>query len=306
MGNVRSNRIKGIGERMEITKSFALKKFKNEIGQANHFLITILIGLDGVKSEKVVKNVEFDAAWNPKDVVASANRSRVYTIKASLAWVVDCLDMYLRLCNRKPRLLSEELCDKFNATHHSVYQKYKLISDEYTISDIDKATVDLLICWRNRMIHFDADNDILEKSRDVLTTIKDEDEIINKTHMDIEQLLDSFDKKECPKFKEMAFMIKRTILFVESIDKILLDRLDVLSFLDDMLCSELKNNPQSFEGIFLTVGDKRKQKIIQFIKNCGFTKLENNSEEENKFIDYISLMSYKEAKDRLLMGTFKV
>lgn len=291
---------------MEITKSFALKKFKNEIGQANHFLITILIGLDGVKSEKVVKNVEFDAAWNPKDVVASANRSRIYTIKASLAWTVDCLDMYLRLCNRKPRLLSEELSDKFNVTHHSVYQKYKLISDEYTISDIDKAVVDLLICWRNRMIHFDADNDILEKSRNVLTTIKDEDEIINKTHMDIKQLLDSFDKKECPKFKEMAFMIKRTILFVESIDKILLDRLDVLAFLDDMLCSELKNNPQCFERIFLTVGDKRKQKIIQYIKNCGFTRLEDNSEEENKFIDYISLMSYKEAKDRLLMGTFKV
>ena len=89
---------------MKITRSYALKKFKKEIGQANHFLITILVGLDGVKSGKVEKNDEFSAAWNPKDVVASAERSRIYTIKASLAWVVDCLDMYLRLCNRKPRL----------------------------------------------------------------------------------------------------------------------------------------------------------------------------------------------------------
>ena len=88
---------------MKINKSCALKKFKNEIGQANHFLITILIELNGVKSGKVVKNDEFDVALNPRDIIASANRSRIYTIKASLAWAVDCLDMYLRLCNRKPR-----------------------------------------------------------------------------------------------------------------------------------------------------------------------------------------------------------
>lgn len=302
---MRSNRIKGTGEKMKIIKSHALKKFKKEIGQANHFLITILIGLDGIKSGTVVKNVEFDAAWNPKDVIASANRSRIYTIKASLAWVVDCLDMYLRLCNRKPRLLNEELSNKFNGTGHSVYEKYKLISNEYEVSDIDKAVVDLLICWRNRMIHFDADNDILKESRNVLTTSMNKDETIKKTHLDINQMLCSFDKRECPKFKEMAFMIKRTISFVESIDKMLLDRLDVLTVLDDMICGELKNNSQVFEGIFLTTNDKRKQKIIQFIKNCGFVELENNNEEENRFIDNISLMSYKEAKDRLLSGTFK-
>ncbi len=131
------------------------------------------------------------------------------------------------------------------------------------------------------------------------------DKIIQKTHLVINQMLRSFDKRECPKFKEMAFMIKRTISFVESIDKMLLDRLDVLTILDDVICSELKNNPQVFEYIFLTTNDKRKQKIIQSIKNCGFVALENSSEEENRFIDNISLMSYKKAKYRLLSGTFK-
>lgn len=297
---MRSSRIMGIGVKMKIIKSYALKRFKEEIGQANHFLITILIGLDGVKSGEVVKNDEFDVAWNPKDVVASASRSRIYTIKSSLVWVVDCLDMYLRLCNRKPRLLSEELSNKFNGTGHRVYEKYKLISDEYAVNDIDKAVVDLMICWRNRMVHFDADNDISRESRNILTTCINEDETTQRIHLDINQMLNSFDKNECPKFKEMAFMISRTISFVESIDKILLDRADVLTVLRDVLCNELKNNPHIFDGIFLTVGDKRRQKIIQFIKTCGFVELENNSEDENGFIDNISSISYKEAKDKLL------
>ena len=302
---MRSNRISGIGVSMKITRSYALKKFKKEIGQANHFLITILVGLDGVKSGKVEKNDEFSVAWNPKDVVASAERSRIYTIKASLAWVVDCLDMYLRLCNRKPRLLSEVLSDKFNGTGHSVYEKYKLVSDEYAVNDVDKAVVDLLICWRNRMVHFDAGNDISKESRNVVATILGEDESVKKTHLDIAQMMDSFDRKGCPRFKEMAFMTSKTISFVECLDKILLDEVDVLTALDDILSSELKRNQQIFDGIFSTVGDKRRQKIIQFIKNCGFVEIEDSSKEVNMFIDFISNISYKEAKDKLLSGTLK-
>lgn len=285
---------------MKINKSYALKKFKKEIGQANHFLITILIGLDGVKSGKVVKNDEFDAAWNPRDIIASASRSRIYTIKASLAWVVDCLDMYLRLCNRKPRLLSEELSNKFDGTGHRVYEKYKLVSDEYEVSDIDIAVVDLMICWRNKMTHFDADNDISNESRNILAASINEDETVKKIHLDSNQMINSFDQNECPTFKEMAFMISRTISFVESIDKILIDRVNVLTFLNDVLCNEFKNNPHIFHSIFSTTGDRRRKRLIQFIKNYGFVEVENNSEDEKNFIDHILRMSYKEAKDKLL------
>lgn len=51
-----------------------MKKFKREIGQANHFLITILVGLEGVKSGRIEKNIEFDVAWNSQSVIASAEQ----------------------------------------------------------------------------------------------------------------------------------------------------------------------------------------------------------------------------------------
>ena len=155
------------------------------------------------------------------------------------------------------------------------------------------------------MVHFDADNDISKESRNVVATILGEDESVKKTHLDIAQMMDSFDRKGCPRFKEMAFMTSKTISFVECLDKILLDEVDVLTALDDILSSELKRNQQIFDGIFSTVGDKRRQKIIQFIKNCGFVEIEDSSKDVNMFIDFISNISYKEAKDKLLSGTLK-
>ena len=52
-----------------------------------------------------------------------------------------------------------------------------------------------------------------------------------------------------------------------------------------------------FIAFFSTIGDRRRKRLIQFIKNCGFVEVENNSEDEKNFIDYILRLSYKEAKD---------
>jgi hypothetical protein len=41
------------------------------MGQANHFLITILIGLDEVGKGQVKKPETLDVCWNPKDVKAT-------------------------------------------------------------------------------------------------------------------------------------------------------------------------------------------------------------------------------------------
>ena len=86
---------------MDINRSIALKRFKNEIGQANHMLITIMVGLDGIVPYQVEAQEEFHTSWNPKSKEISVERSKVFVKKATMAWLVDCIDMYLRLINRK-------------------------------------------------------------------------------------------------------------------------------------------------------------------------------------------------------------
>ena len=87
-------------ERMESLKlrlSPARRHFKQRIGQVNHFLITTLIGLDGVKSKEFTLPEEFRTSWNPRSVERSAERSIRFILDASLSWVVDNLDSYFTI-----------------------------------------------------------------------------------------------------------------------------------------------------------------------------------------------------------------
>lgn len=183
---------------------------------------------------------------------------------------------------------------------HSVYRKYKLVSVECLVDDFDKAVVDLLIYWRNRMVHFDVDNDISKESRSILKKDSCKDKSVKSTHLDVSQMLQSFDDGECPKFKEMAFVIRKTISFVESIDRVLLAKVDTLSFLESVLKNEFKEKNQVFKRIFRTVGEKRRQKVMQLICTYGFVEIENNDENVKMFIDNITTISYMEAKEKLL------
>lgn len=144
---------------MKIEKSKNLKVFKKEIGQANHFLITILVGLDGIKNGNIDLNEEFRTSWNPKDRVVSTERSRAFAKKSTLAWIVDNIDMYFSMGNEEPKIMRDELITIMDKNSRSVYRKFTSIIEYYNINYIDSAFVDLIICWRNRLMHYKADNE---------------------------------------------------------------------------------------------------------------------------------------------------
>ena len=88
--------------------SYALKEFKSLAGQSNHFLITILIGLDAVENGDAEKSDDFKTSWNPKNVTSSARRSRMFSINATLAWLIDAFDSYVIIGNRSPKIIQDE------------------------------------------------------------------------------------------------------------------------------------------------------------------------------------------------------
>jgi hypothetical protein len=68
-----------------LNESAARRQFKDVLGNANHLIITILVGLFAVEQRLISEcPVELRAAWNPKDPTASANRSRVMMLQMSL------------------------------------------------------------------------------------------------------------------------------------------------------------------------------------------------------------------------------
>lgn len=279
------------------------RKFKSEMGQANHFLITIMVGLDAVE-DGAVKREDFHAAWNPKDTASSVRRSKQYALKSALAWTVDNLDMYLRLANRLPKLYGEKESNEIAKTKHSVYQKFQCVIDNHPEIDVSTyAYVDLLICWRNNTTHFDAENALLPASQTYFSKIientTEADKYINTYHLDIETMMERFIKGSCPTFKETATLINATIHFVELLDNLLLQNISQTQYLESQIKVLLKKDPRN-ASIFSrhnTTVECREKRIKQLLCTAGICE-DFFNDEAQEFLKAVATMTEEEFKSR--------
>lgn len=257
------------------------------MGQANHFLITIMIGLDAVE-DGAEKRESFKTTWNPQNRTNSVVRSKAYAIKSALAWTVDNLDMYLRLCNREPRLYNDDESAEIADTGHSIYKKFRCVINNHKELQLDKtAYVDLLICWRNNTVHFDAENQLMHDSLNYFRNIPTDDVVANKYHLDVNQMLERFNSGDCPTFKEAATLISMTIHFVEELDSILLRDIDQYRFLETSLFKLLKSEKDTSAFSFRnTTPEKRKKKFKQLFIAAGISEDFYNEDGES-FLDEV-------------------
>lgn len=280
--------------------SRAFRKFKTEMGQANHFLITIMIGLDAVE-DGAEKRESFNTIWNPENRTNSVVRSKKYAIKSALAWTVDNLDMYLRLCNREPRLYHDGESIEIAKTKHSVYNKFDCVIRNHPELAVSKfAYVDLLICWRNNSVHFDAENKLMTESIDYFRNIPEDDVVANTYHLDVNRMLERFNSGDCPTFKEAATLISMTIHFVEELDGILLRDIDQYRFLETSLFKILKNGKETNVFSFRnTTPEKRKKKFKQLFVAVGISE-DFYNEDGERFLDEIVHLKQDEFISKVL------
>ena len=264
------------------------------MGQANHFLITIMIGLDAVE-DGAEKRDSFSTTWNPENRTTSVVRSKKYAIKSALAWTVDNLDMYLRLCNREPRLYNDKENLEIAKTKHSVYNKFGcVIRNHPELSASKVAYVDLLICWRNNSVHFDAENKLMPESINYFKNIPEDDVVTNTYHLDVNQMLDRFNRGDCPTFKEAATLISMTIHFVEELDSILLRDIDQYRFLEISLFHLLKSEKNTSVFSFRnTTPEKRKKKFKQLFIAVGISE-DFYNEDGERFLDEVVNLKQEE------------
>lgn len=285
---------------MEINHSAAFRKFKKEIGQANHMLITIMVGLDGIVPYEVEPSEEFHTSWNPQSKKTSVDRSKKFVKKACLAWLVDCVDMYLRLINQSPSIIAQEnvkrLLDE-RENSRSVYRRTKDICEYYQIQPVLWAMMDLLICWRNRVTHFQAENDISAANREALIRQR---ELIYGKHcgLDIAVTLQSFDNSGLPTFKEITSFVRASIQCVEELDQKLLADIDRVDFADRVIVHYMKNgNSNRIDNVFSKDQQTIEKTLRQILFQNGFAPGEAN--EVDQYCARMSALKYSEVKQRL-------
>lgn len=246
----------------------AKKEFKNRFGQANHFLITALVGIDGIQSGIITEKPEsFRTKWDPNDKKRSADRTRIFILKSFLGWAVESLEMYLTELNRKPKLLESEIFTSlFSKAGRSVYQKTILIADELKIDPILIGLMEVLITWRNYTFHYDIDNEIRESS---LRCLFDNKESIKErfSGLDIVQLKNTWENGTDFTFKETASLIKATQCYVNEIDAYILNHLDKEKFLIESINKYFKESELGYKRYLSFPQDKKKKYLRITMQN---------------------------------------
>lgn len=262
-------------EGFKLRISPARRHFKQRIGQVNHFLITALVGIDGVKNKTFTLPDEFSTSWNPKSVERSAERTARFILDSSLSWVVDNLDSYFIEANRKPSIIEDEnIRNDYDGTGRSVNNRFELFYNETRKSNtsVDKyaALVALAIQWRNNTVHFGANNELSDEYRLVLMRQKDfyMDEF---RHLDVETMLKSFDSKDGhPSFKEVTSMISAIHKYVECVDDHLLKSLDINRFKQDLLEKHYSKCKQAKRKINSLSDDRKETYLKTLYRQYGF------------------------------------
>jgi hypothetical protein len=219
---------------MKSTK--ARKLFKSRFGQANHFLITSLIGLYEIEHNSSIKKPdEFSTSWEPHDRVRSSRRSREFLLDSFLSHAVDGVDSYLTLLNKSPKpILDKDFELIFEKANRSVYKKVLGIHDYFLLDKTITGLILLLITWRNNLTHYFAENEILGDYENHL--YDHGDEIKNSFRgLDIKLIIPKSYKGQPLTFKEVASLINATHLYVEKIDAEILNRINLTEYANRIL-----------------------------------------------------------------------
>ncbi|MCR5645813.1 MAG: hypothetical protein K6F96_05440 [Bacteroidales bacterium] len=274
----------------KLNHSVAQRQFKKRIGQANHFLITILIGLDEVSKGQVNKPDTLDVCWNPKDVKVSVARSRAYALNSTLAWIIDNFDSYVQNCKRKPCLIeNKQLSEELDSADRRVNDKFKVLFSRYKSNEELKlfgALVALGIQWRNVTTHSEANNILDDEYEEILL---DNKQWYNENfcHLDVDTALESFKTHKNPTLKETTSIIKAVLRFVEQIDTELLKEIQGERFLTELIEKHFSQGRKS-KCLFLNLSKERQiAEVKNVLLNNGY--IHSNDEEgfevDETFVD---------------------
>lgn len=235
--------------KLYIFQSRPRKDFKRLLGNANHLIITALVGLDAVE-RGIVQEVPEDlhAAWSPKNPVASARRSRRLILDMVLIRAIDAIDVYLRESIRKPTIIQSDAFRRdLDSSGLSIFQKLRAV--EHNCKDIDDvplAIIFVMVAWRNRSAHSEADRDAPQKQINIL---KQKSQEISERFrgIDVDMLLSGYDTSRPMTFKEVASLINAAHHLVSELDVTLLTSLDIERYLKEVIWISLLDSQKEAE-----------------------------------------------------------
>jgi hypothetical protein len=278
---------------MCLLESPARRIFKGMAGQNNHFLITILVGLSAVEDNTATLHPEMRTSWAPHDRHRSAARSREFTIKAALAWLIDALDAYIRTLVRPPIVANTELLKGLvdvDVNDEGLGGRVRAVARvTHQAGSAEAALAEIAIVWRNHLVHQHATNKISKPL--AKTALSHEMQFIESCRgLMIHELIDRVERRPpvAPTFKEVTAIVSSVHKLIERTDTYLLHELDLEPYARVVLKQYLIENQSAKPGsvgmrankVWGKSSDRCRSAIRQILLNSGFTTYRDEAPNE--------------------------
>lgn len=267
------------------------RTFKDMAGQINHFLITILVGLSAVEDGTAELPPGMRTSWAPHDRSRSAARSRQFTNKAALAWLVDALDTYIRMAQRPPRIANMAIINGIvDAKDEGLAGQIRFLARAVGQSDsAETILAEIAIIWRNRLVHSNATNKISKSlanaARGYATQYAE-----SYQGLIVEDLIRHVGQapSTSPALKEVTALVRAVHKLVERVDENLLQSLDLEPYLREILSGYLTENRDTdsrsvmvrASNVWGRSPDRCRSTIKQIALNNGLTPYRNDAPNE--------------------------
>ncbi|WP_139813588.1 hypothetical protein [Mycobacterium simiae] len=270
------------------------------MGQNNHFLITILVGLDCVETGQATLSPTFSTSWSPRSAKTSARRSRDFAIKALLAWAADSLDAYRRHLITPPGLyLTASECDSVKA-QQGLWPRFKCLAD---LSGAplapEKDMVELLVVWRNKVVHTNSRDAITgELSRRLLENQSRIGEKYRDLH--IRRAMDAAAHGAAPTFKEITALVSAAHELVKQVDSAVVARIDLDHYFRSALATYVAADPaKRTDNIWGRDPVRRRTSLLQIAQNAGMSTRSGDRTISSEFINELVTWTPKDARREL-------
>jgi len=266
-----------------LIRSRNLKFFKNEVGQLNHFLITIEVGLKNIDNNTTIPT-DFKTSWNPRDYKKSVERSEIWARKSALTYICSAIEGYFENLFSTPILIQNTaLLNAYtkiarSGISPSISWKFKNVNSTYGVTTFEKDLVQLMILWRNGLVHNLTNFCSHPEFPDLEARLRAHrsDFFTYHCHLDIDTLVDRVKQKKIPTFKQTTSMIKASINYLYELDKELIQSLDKDIYINDCICNYMQSIPKSKKKEYFKYGVDRKVSFLYSVL-CQHYAFDNNN-----------------------------
>lgn len=197
-----------------------LRIFLNDVGRAVFVLNTVVVGLDAVERGHS-KPETLDISWEPREREVAARQARKFILEAVIVRTSEAIAQYVAAVSKLPRMA--DVRARW-ADDTGDAERTRLLSDKVTNGSFLGAGTELVIHWRNRIVHSDSRAKLAPTSKKLLQDIED---IIEEKYrgLSVDLVLAHFEEGR-PTLKDVSSLIAMSINWARSVDAALYDELE--------------------------------------------------------------------------------